>query len=127
MLEADQVDSATRVAADTRSVDAPTERVRALTPAELAWAALLPCALIAVAAILLLGPALGHALFRPSADALWPPTWWEAQGQPEPVEREALVVEADTAMYRAKEAGRNGYAIGAADGGPATPATADVA
>ncbi len=43
------------------------------------------------------------------------------------LDREALVVAADTAMYRAKEAGRNGYAIGDADGGPATPATADVA
>ena len=43
------------------------------------------------------------------------------------LDREALVVAADMAMYRAKEAGRNGYAIGDTDGGPATPATADVA
>ncbi|HKG03430.1 MAG TPA: diguanylate cyclase [Conexibacter sp.] len=43
------------------------------------------------------------------------------------LEREAIVVAADTAMYRAKEAGRNGYAIADADSGPATAATADVA
>jgi diguanylate cyclase (GGDEF)-like protein/PAS domain S-box-containing protein len=43
------------------------------------------------------------------------------------LDREAIVVAADTAMYRAKEAGRNGYAIGDAGGGPAAPATADVA
>lgn len=92
MLEADPVDSAAGVTADTRPVDAPTERVRVLTPAELAWAVLLPCGLAAVAAILLLGPALGHVLVRPSADALWPPTWWEAQGRPEPVEQGRFVL-----------------------------------
>jgi len=43
------------------------------------------------------------------------------------LERESLVVAADTAMYRAKEAGRNGYAIADADGGAATPAAADLA
>ncbi|HEX7292740.1 MAG TPA: hypothetical protein VF250_16590 [Conexibacter sp.] len=58
-----------------------------LTPAEVAWVALVPCALVAVVAILLLGPPLGHALARPSGDALWPPTWWEAAGRPEPVEQ----------------------------------------
>ena len=35
------------------------------------------------------------------------------------LDREALVIAADVAMYRAKEAGRNGYAIGDADGAPA--------
>jgi diguanylate cyclase (GGDEF)-like protein/PAS domain S-box-containing protein len=42
-------------------------------------------------------------------------------------DREALVAAADTAMYRAKEAGRNGYAIADVEGGPAAAATADVA
>jgi hypothetical protein len=68
------------------------ERPRALTPAEIAWIALLPCALVGFAAIMLLGPPLGHALFRPSGDALWPPTWWEAKGRPEPVEHGRYLV-----------------------------------
>jgi diguanylate cyclase (GGDEF)-like protein/PAS domain S-box-containing protein len=46
---------------------------------------------------------------------------------PEAVERETLLVAADTAMYRAKDGGRNGYAIGDPEGGPAPAATADVA
>lgn len=63
------------------------ERVRALTPAEAAWVGLVPCALVALVAILLLGPPLGHLLVRPGGDALWPPGWWEARGQPEPVKQ----------------------------------------
>ena len=63
------------------------ERVRALAPAEAAWVALVPCALVALGAILLLGPPLGHLLVRPHGDALWPPGWWEARGQPEPVKQ----------------------------------------
>lgn len=63
------------------------ERTRLLTSAEAAWIALIPCAIVAVAAIVVLGPPIGQALFRPGngADILWPPTWWEAQGRPEPV------------------------------------------
>ncbi len=41
-----------------------TERVRALAPGEAAWVALVPCALVALGAILLLGPPLGHLLVR---------------------------------------------------------------
>lgn len=59
-------------------------RARTLTSAEIAWIALAPCALIVVAAIVLLGPPLGHVLFNPGSDALWPRGWWETEGHPEP-------------------------------------------
>ncbi len=62
-------------------------RVRRLTPGELAWVALLPCAAATVAAIVVLGPPLGAAVFRSGGDALWPPTWWEARGHAEPTEQ----------------------------------------
>jgi hypothetical protein len=62
-------------------------RPRALSAAELAWIALLPCAIVAVLAIVLLGPPLGHLLFPRSSDELWPPSWWEATGNPEPVKQ----------------------------------------
>jgi hypothetical protein len=66
------------------------------TPAELAWIAALPCALIALAAILALGPPLGHLLFpRPSAaDALWPPHWEESQGHPVPTKQARYILAA---------------------------------
>jgi len=60
---------------------------RALVPAEIAWVGLIPCALLAVVAIVMLGPPLGHLLFAPdTTDPLWPPGWIEAQGRAEPVE-----------------------------------------
>jgi hypothetical protein len=107
MLDADRFASGSRVAADPRDVDAPQQDARPLAPAELAWAALLPCALAAVAAILLLGPPLGHALSSPGADALWPATWWAAQGRPEPVEygRYVLALLAPLALAAAVLAG----------------------
>jgi hypothetical protein len=63
-------------------------RRRTLAPDELAWIVALPGALAGLLAILVLGPALGHLLFRPvpAADALWPPGWFESSGKPEPVE-----------------------------------------
>ncbi len=63
-------------------------------PAELAWIAALPCALVALAAIVALGPPLGHVLFpRPSAaDALWPPHWEESQGHPAPVKQARYIL-----------------------------------
>ncbi|HEV7774083.1 MAG TPA: hypothetical protein VGO48_12440 [Conexibacter sp.] len=63
-------------------------RARVLAPTEVAWIVAVPCALVALAAILALGPALGHALFRPvpAGDGLWPPGWRGAEGKPEPVE-----------------------------------------
>jgi hypothetical protein len=59
----------------------------ALTPAQIAWIALVPCTIAAALAILLLGPPLGHALFKPGSDPLWPPGWWETEGHPEPVKQ----------------------------------------
>ncbi|MBS1868769.1 MAG: hypothetical protein JSS99_03815 [Actinobacteria bacterium] len=75
-------------AAGVEAVPAPAtaaERPRALTPAETAWVVLLPCALAMAAAILLLGPPLGHLLVRPGSDALWPLGWWQTKGTAEPV------------------------------------------
>jgi len=74
------VDDAARQRADAKA-----PRARALTPAEIAWLALVPCALATLAAIVVLGPPLGHLLAQRSSDALWPPGWWEAHGRPEPV------------------------------------------
>jgi hypothetical protein len=68
--------------------------LRRLSPGELAWVALLPWSLLSAAALLVLGPPLGRALFPPDYDSLWPATWWNTQGQPEPTEygRYALAV-----------------------------------
>ncbi|HEU4702630.1 MAG TPA: hypothetical protein VFS37_09125 [Conexibacter sp.] len=85
MLEIERTSAREAVGTATPTAVA-SQRVRTLAPAELAWVALVPCALVALAAIVLLGPPLGHLLQRPSGDALWPPGWWEARGQPEPVE-----------------------------------------
>jgi hypothetical protein len=69
------------------------DRVRALQPAEAAWLALLPCALVTFAALLVLGPLIGHALLEPSAgEALWPPGFQSTQGHPEPVKRGRFLV-----------------------------------
>jgi len=69
-------------------------RVRALTPDETAWIALIPCALLMLAAIMVLGPPLGRTLFRPGtgADVLWPPHWGGTQGRPEPVKHGRYVL-----------------------------------
>jgi hypothetical protein len=57
---------------DDRSSSAPS-RARALTAGELAWIALVPCAVATLAAITVLGPPLGHALLTPGpGDELWP-------------------------------------------------------
>ncbi|MBS1868917.1 MAG: hypothetical protein JSS99_04585 [Actinobacteria bacterium] len=69
-------------------------RPRALDAGEIAWVVLLPCAALALAAIVLLGPPLGHLLFRPGSEQLWPPRWWEAQGRPEPVKQGRYVLAA---------------------------------
>jgi hypothetical protein len=79
--------------ADTeQSTSFRVERPCALTASELAWVVLLPCALIGLAAVLALGPPLGHALLGRSSDALWPPTWWAAQGRTEPVEHGRFLI-----------------------------------
>jgi hypothetical protein len=76
------------------------ELPRRLSPGELAWVALLPWSLLTAAALLVLGPPLGRALFPPDHTSLWPPTWWNTEGRPEPTEygRYALAVLAPVAL-----------------------------
>jgi len=74
------------------AAEALDTRPRALTVGEIAWIALLPCAIVAVLAIVVLGPPVGHLLFRPGSDQLWPPEWWEAAGRAEPVKQGRYVV-----------------------------------
>jgi hypothetical protein len=79
--------------ADLRLAPAtPALQPAALTASEVAWVALLPCALLAVAAIALLGPPLGHALVGHTSDQLWPPGWWQAAGHPEPSKQGRFLV-----------------------------------
>lgn len=66
------------------SPQAHGERARPLAPDELAWVALLPCALLTAAAVALLAAPLGHVLFGRGSETLWPQTWWAAVGHPEP-------------------------------------------
>jgi len=56
----------------------------ALSAGELAWIAVIPCAIVAAIALLLLGPLVGDALFRPSAERLWPPGGPQTVGEPDP-------------------------------------------
>ena len=74
-------------AGDTRAA-AEEDAPRALEAAEVAWLAVLPCAALVVAAILLLGPPLGHALFAPGSDHFWP----DSEVAPEPVEHARFVL-----------------------------------
>jgi hypothetical protein len=58
--------------ADARLSDSARELSgRPLTPAEIAWLATLPCALVVLAAVVLLGPPLGRILFPPTAMRFW--------------------------------------------------------
>jgi hypothetical protein len=56
--------------------------VRPLDIGEIAWIALLPCALVTFAAVLLLGPPIGGAFPQAQPGALWPHAW----AAPEPTE-----------------------------------------
>ncbi len=56
--------------------------------AEVAWLALLPCALLTAALVTLLGPPLGHFLLRPGGEAFWP----TAPAHPEPTEHGRYVL-----------------------------------
>lgn len=78
------------VALDARVV----RRMRPLTAAEIAWVALVPCVVVALAVAIVLGPPLGRTLVRPHADALWPPTWWIARGFPKHAEYGRYVIAA---------------------------------
>jgi hypothetical protein len=62
------------------------------TGAELAWIAALPCALLTLAAVVVLGPPLGHALFVPHGERLWPSDGVYVFGHPEPVKHARYVL-----------------------------------
>lgn len=55
---------------------------------EVAWLAVLPCALLTVAVVALLGPPLGHLLLGPGPEAIWPPLG----ARPEPTEHGRYVL-----------------------------------
>src|SRR5262245_35168489 len=68
------------------------ERARVPRAGEVAWIAAVPCALALLAAIVWLGPLIGHALPGPGADALWPRDARYVAGQPEPVKHGRYLV-----------------------------------
>jgi hypothetical protein len=76
------VSSQQRVRAERGERRAPRT---APTPAQLAWIAALPCAAVTLAAVVLLGPPLGHGLLAPSGEGLWPRDAPYVLGRPEPV------------------------------------------
>jgi hypothetical protein len=65
---------------------------RAPDTVDLAWAIVLPWAFVSLLIVVGLGPPLGHALFSHGSDALWPASWWEAQGHPEPAKHGRYVL-----------------------------------
>jgi hypothetical protein len=80
-------------AVSIRSDERPREELRvAPTPAQRAWLALVPCALVTVAAVLVLGPAVGRLLFSPHGEQLWPREAPFVFGEPEPVEHGRFLV-----------------------------------
>jgi hypothetical protein len=79
---------------ETVSAVAEIRQARALTPAEIAWIALLPCAVATAAALPLLGSALGDLLFPPGSDMLWPLGFHLVQGNYEPAKHGRYVLAA---------------------------------
>jgi hypothetical protein len=66
--------------------------VHAPRPGELAWIAALPVAALVLLAIVALGPPLGHALFEPRGEQLWPRDAWFVFGEADPVKRARYVL-----------------------------------
>src|SRR5437868_4131740 len=66
------VDAARRPAGRRLGVLSEDVRSRALRADELAWIAVVPCGILVVAAIVLLGPPLGQLLFPGSDVTFWP-------------------------------------------------------
>jgi len=67
--------------------DGSAPRERTLTVAECAWLSLLPCALVLLGVVVLLGPPLGRALLEPTgADVFWRHYVVERVVRPEPTE-----------------------------------------
>ncbi len=73
-----------------RAGAAARAREGTLTAAEAAWIAALPCALLLLGAILLLGPPLGSLLFPPPHDDFWPSM--ARIIRPEPTEHAAYAI-----------------------------------
>lgn len=68
------------------------QRASFTRPADVAWVMAVPCALALLAAILVLGPALGRAFFMPRPEAFWP-FWQSRQGiVPEPAEHASYLL-----------------------------------
>jgi len=63
-------------------------RPRALEPGEAAWIGLLPCALLVLAAIVLLGPPLGETFLGPGSERFFP----RIEVAPEPVEHARYII-----------------------------------
>jgi hypothetical protein len=63
-------------------------RSRALESAQVAWLAALPCALLTVLVVALLGPPVGDAFFGPGGETFWP----QVPVRVEPVERSRYVL-----------------------------------
>lgn len=78
-----------RVGGRARSVPS----AHALSAGESAWLAALPCALVLLALVVLLGPPLGRALFEPTgAEHIWP-RFHDLRGvRPEPIEHARYVL-----------------------------------
>jgi hypothetical protein len=72
---------------------ASARATHALTPGESAWLAALPCALVVLAIVVLLGPPLGRALFEPTgAEHIWPRFYSLRGVRPEPTEHARYVL-----------------------------------
>ncbi len=76
----------------TREVSGTAVRSHTLTPAEVAWAMALPCALATLLLVLVLGPPLGRAFLGPGQETLWPVEAFYVFGRPEPVKHGRYVV-----------------------------------
>jgi hypothetical protein len=73
----------------------PTHRAqhsRALTPTELAWLAVAPCALVTLGAVVLLGPSIGRTFLAPRGGAFWPSVQPVQAILPEPEEHGRFLV-----------------------------------
>jgi hypothetical protein len=55
---------------------------RAVAPDEAAWLAVVPCALLTLAAIVFVAPALGDAMFPPTEYDFWPDIQWLVRHEP---------------------------------------------
>jgi len=66
--------------------DVAGARARGLLPGERAWLAVVPCALLVLALVMLLAPPIGHAFLAPRGARFWPSVNGVQAIRPEPVE-----------------------------------------